>query len=558
MIPEELKRRKQWICWKYENHPGRAKPTKVPYNPLTGYRASSVDASTWTDYETAKSQMGRYSGIGFVFTKEDPYVGIDLDHVLDDKGQFIQQDAKEIFEKCSSYTEISPSGTGIHIIGKAKLHDVAHKVEENIGQGTCEKELYESGRYFTVTGNQLGQMNEVKDLQSVTDELEQVMAKVQKGKRKSSSQTLSLPSRVSVSPSAVNAMQEDPVVTYARQVFPNINTTTDAEKEALHDRAVKIQRFLNDGAIVNAVKDKELFITYTQENQTRTVIIPDEGMGFRIPQDPTEQKEYLYAKLFRYLDKTGSWEIENQPHESTLSEATRTLISDMKDVPGGKDSKQFFDRQNFEKTISEQQPTQIWNDILADMARYPQLSKTMTFFASGEKKGLLISKEIIGLFKTGVKRELEKEPPKEIKPTLTNRCITAAGPATTAFLEKDHIVCQDIPSEELGKYQYRGCLFNKMEFSGTLEKTVFNGCYFGDISIKENTKFKDVIFNACKFDSLNDALLMQEAGAKLNVDCVGYDKSQNKFCQPATMKEEKVKESVKAVTPRSHSERMER
>lgn len=53
MIPRELQQRKQWICWKYEQIPGRSKPTKVPYDPVSGYKAKSTDRTTWTDFDTA-------------------------------------------------------------------------------------------------------------------------------------------------------------------------------------------------------------------------------------------------------------------------------------------------------------------------------------------------------------------------------------------------------------------------------------------------------------------------------------------------------------------------
>lgn len=76
--PDELVDLPQWVAWKREMRDGRW--TKVPYNPATGRHASSVDPLTWGTYDQALSayRQGGYAGVGFVVTKDDPVVGIDL------------------------------------------------------------------------------------------------------------------------------------------------------------------------------------------------------------------------------------------------------------------------------------------------------------------------------------------------------------------------------------------------------------------------------------------------------------------------------------------------
>ena len=116
-IPTELTERSQWIVWKHENN------TKVPYQAVgrAQRKASSTDPRTWASFDKAVGVVRRKlaDGIGFVFTNEDPYVGIDLDNKTDDSSKDIQNRAW--VARFSSYTELSPSGKGYHIIVTGEL-----------------------------------------------------------------------------------------------------------------------------------------------------------------------------------------------------------------------------------------------------------------------------------------------------------------------------------------------------------------------------------------------------------------------------------------------------
>ena len=81
-IPDELKRHKQWVAWRYEQvEPPPKKPTKVPYSAITGRMASSVDRLSWSTFQDAIrfQRAHNYDGVGFVLTRDDPYTVIDLD-----------------------------------------------------------------------------------------------------------------------------------------------------------------------------------------------------------------------------------------------------------------------------------------------------------------------------------------------------------------------------------------------------------------------------------------------------------------------------------------------
>ncbi|RKL62327.1 hypothetical protein DXT63_11900 [Thermoanaerobacteraceae bacterium SP2] len=149
-IPDELKQLPQWVVWRYGFRQD-GKPTKVPYNPKTGAAASVNDPATWATFEEALAafEAGGFDGVGFVFTSADPFVGIDLDNCLDEDGS-IQPWAQDLVTRFNSYTEITPSGHGLHIIMK-----VSDKSNLPSGRKSGNIEFYTTGRFFTVTSNRL-------------------------------------------------------------------------------------------------------------------------------------------------------------------------------------------------------------------------------------------------------------------------------------------------------------------------------------------------------------------------------------------------------------------
>lgn len=156
-IPSELKAVSQWLVWRYEDRQS-PKPTKVPYSPLPDVNgnarlASVNDWSTWGTFEQAVAAAPFFDGIGFVFTHNDEFCGIDLDDAYETlpDGNFKNSNPEEVrerqikvYQEFNSYSEFSPSGKGLHIIVKGKLPN---------GRRRASIELYSSGRFFTMTGN---------------------------------------------------------------------------------------------------------------------------------------------------------------------------------------------------------------------------------------------------------------------------------------------------------------------------------------------------------------------------------------------------------------------
>ena len=143
----ELARHRQWVLWRLVTRPGQAKPTKSPVRP-DGRPAATTQPATWTSYDAAVrahvgQAAGKTDGIGFVFRAEDPYTGVDLDGAIAADGTLADW-ADEIVVRLDSFTETSPSGRGLHVIVRGALPAGRRRF------GPVE--LYDWGRYFTMTG----------------------------------------------------------------------------------------------------------------------------------------------------------------------------------------------------------------------------------------------------------------------------------------------------------------------------------------------------------------------------------------------------------------------
>lgn len=149
-IPCALISLPQWVVWQPEERNG--KTTKPPYNPKGG-RASVNQPLTWSDFDTAiMTAHAEYGGrVGFVLTEADNFAGMDIDHCVDPETGTITEDALKVIETLNSYTEFSPSGTGIHILVLVNNRGD----NENRSRDGNGYEMYHKGRYLTVTGNRV-------------------------------------------------------------------------------------------------------------------------------------------------------------------------------------------------------------------------------------------------------------------------------------------------------------------------------------------------------------------------------------------------------------------
>ena len=156
-IPDDLKALPRWVGWKYESRKGKwAKP---PFRCGGAGKASVTDPAHWGTFAAALDAYRRrgWDGVGFVFAASDPFSGVDLDDCRDAESGRLDPRADRIIRSLDSYTEVSPSGTGVKVVVAGKLPGKPGRREEGI-------EIYSDARYFTMTGHRLdGTPREVRD-----------------------------------------------------------------------------------------------------------------------------------------------------------------------------------------------------------------------------------------------------------------------------------------------------------------------------------------------------------------------------------------------------------
>ena len=146
---EELSELSQWVAYRLVWNESKGKHDKLPINPRDGTSAKANDAGTWSVFSEALSAIRRFklNGVGFEFA--GGYCGLDLDNVILEDGS-LKEYAKEIVEAVNSYTEVSPSGKGLHVL--CKLSVPLSEIGSRRRNDELGLEIYDSGRYFTITG----------------------------------------------------------------------------------------------------------------------------------------------------------------------------------------------------------------------------------------------------------------------------------------------------------------------------------------------------------------------------------------------------------------------
>ncbi len=158
---EAIKILPQWVSWQGE---------KVPINPRTRDPGDISIPSTWATYQQAKAceEEHGYAGVEFAFTEDDAFFGIDFDKCRNPETREIHPAVVEILDKLDTYTELSPSGTGVHIIGIGSKPGPRCATDKTPWGGKIE--VYDKKRFFTITEEVVGERGlPVRDAQDVLD-----------------------------------------------------------------------------------------------------------------------------------------------------------------------------------------------------------------------------------------------------------------------------------------------------------------------------------------------------------------------------------------------------
>ena len=162
-LPAACKELRHWILWKTAMRDGRL--TKIPIRADSGLNAESDDLTTWTTFDKVREAFekgrGGALGVGFVFARSSEISGVDLDHCRDPSTGQIDAWAKAYLDRLNSYSEISPSGAGLHVLVKGSIPVTGAdggRQKKLKGEGyrpDAAIEMYSAKRFFTMTGNVL-------------------------------------------------------------------------------------------------------------------------------------------------------------------------------------------------------------------------------------------------------------------------------------------------------------------------------------------------------------------------------------------------------------------
>ena len=150
-IPSDLATRQQWLLWKFEHKEGQTKPGKIPYyvqgGRRTGGQGDDRDRQRLATLAVVRRayERGGWTGIGFAFLPDDGLIGIDIDGAIDPATGVVTERCANIIKACSSFTEYSPSGKGVHIIVQGTTET---NKSNDIGL-----EVFCGRQFFTFTAN---------------------------------------------------------------------------------------------------------------------------------------------------------------------------------------------------------------------------------------------------------------------------------------------------------------------------------------------------------------------------------------------------------------------
>ena len=197
---EALRARKMWLCypmiWNETKHNGVGGYDKPPVNPYTLYNGSSDNPESLATYDEAVAQIGKTAkvrvkgydglleceivGVGIAFSGTG-VAGIDLDNVVDNERRVMTREAHEIMTLLDSYTEVSPSGNGLHILFFGELPKNVKKIAKPkpdiFKTEKAEYQLFDSG-YMTVSGDVVGSYDIAERTTQIAEAYEKYFADV--------------------------------------------------------------------------------------------------------------------------------------------------------------------------------------------------------------------------------------------------------------------------------------------------------------------------------------------------------------------------------------------
>lgn len=149
---------RRWVGWRWVDKPDGSRDKPPFRGDFPDFHASSTNPSSWVAFRVAADTCaaGKLDGVGYVCADDAERVYWDLDNCRDPITGHLADWAARYVEEADSYTEITPSGRGLRIIGihDGTLRTPIHRAYKLPGGGTGEV-YFRAARYITVTGNRL-------------------------------------------------------------------------------------------------------------------------------------------------------------------------------------------------------------------------------------------------------------------------------------------------------------------------------------------------------------------------------------------------------------------
>lgn len=248
-VPNELQQQRQFVCWHFEYVEEKGKWDKIPLNPRDPYKNAKTNAeSTWgtfgearATYEAHRNTADPVDGIGFVLKEGGDYFAVDVDKCYDPRRGAFDATSGEIVRSIDSYSEISPSNTGVRVIGRGKLPPT--------GRRKGNVEMYDSGRFVTITGNHVpGTPKAIMDCQRQVHEVH----------RRFIGKAADPGERAAITPPA-------PPSPPARNLPTSRLTDEEVLHKLLNDKHGALHRHLHDGGLAHHPSDSEADLAYCND-----------------------------------------------------------------------------------------------------------------------------------------------------------------------------------------------------------------------------------------------------------------------------------------------------
>lgn len=167
-VPDAMKSLKNWCVFRTKYNPETERQDKFVISPTDGKWAKTNDPDTWVDFETAikYAEENDCAGLSFALDGKCGITCIDLDKSISKDGKLTESAEKLTQELAGTYAETSVSGNGIHIFVADDILRKTYKNRADLPDG--EIEVYDSGRFISMTGNMRSKSNALSNCPTAT------------------------------------------------------------------------------------------------------------------------------------------------------------------------------------------------------------------------------------------------------------------------------------------------------------------------------------------------------------------------------------------------------